>query len=66
MPQQDILFIDRNVLESFCIPLYASDLHKKFQATCTHDKNIEKNWCFGYYSLLSYANNSTHRSTTKK
>ena len=44
MLQQEIMFIDRNVLEFFCVPLYTeflSDLHKKFQVASVHDTNVE-------------------------
>ena len=44
MQQQEILFIGRNVLEFFCVPLHAdflSYLHEKFHIVTTYDINVE-------------------------
>ena len=53
--------IDHNVLEFFCVPLYAdysSDLHKKFQVASVYDTNIEYQiLCFCCSLFLGYADN---------
>ena len=38
------VFMGRNVLEFFCVPLYAeflSDLYEKFQVASVYDTNVE-------------------------
>ena len=59
MRRQEILFIGRNILEFFCVPLYTnywSNLYKKFQVASTHDTNVEYQiWSLYYHLFLSYA-----------
>ena len=40
----EIPSVGRNVIEFFCVPLYAeflSDLYKKFQVAAIYDRNVE-------------------------
>ena len=42
--KQEILSIDLNILEFFCVPLYSGylfDLHKKFPVASTYAANVE-------------------------
>ena len=42
---QEILSIDRNVLELFCVSLFSdflAGLHKKFQVSSTNGTNVEQ------------------------